>query len=58
MLDRKIDNKKVKNCRCECGNLIAKMTREGVELKCRRCKRIKIIPYTNRVSSEGLQVTG
>jgi hypothetical protein len=26
-------------CRCVCGNLVARVVRDGVELKCRRCKR-------------------
>ena len=30
--------------RCECGNLVAKLTAETVEIKCRRCKRIRVIP--------------
>ena len=30
--------------RCECGNLVAKLTDETVEIKCRRCKRIRVIP--------------
>ena len=30
--------------RCECGNLIAKLTENSVEIKCRRCKRIRVIP--------------
>lgn len=30
--------------RCECGNLVAKLTSNSVEIKCRRCKRIRIIP--------------
>lgn len=30
--------------RCECGNLVAKLTEETVEIKCRRCKRIRVIP--------------
>ena len=30
--------------RCECGNLVAKLTESSVEIKCRRCKRIRIIP--------------
>ena len=32
--------------RCECGQLIAKLRRDGVELKCKRCKRILVIPYS------------
>lgn len=27
------------DCRCTCGSLLARMVPEGVELKCRRCKR-------------------
>jgi phage FluMu protein Com len=32
--------------RCECGQLIAKLRHDGVELKCKRCKRIVVIPYS------------
>jgi phage FluMu protein Com len=31
--------------RCACGNLVAKITREGVEILCRRCKRVHRIPW-------------
>lgn len=31
--------------RCECGQLIAKLRKDGVELKCKRCKRIVLIPF-------------
>ena len=31
--------------RCDCGHLVAKLRRTGVELKCKRCKRIVLIPY-------------
>lgn len=37
--------------RCECGQLIAKLRGNGIELKCKRCKRIVLIPFT---SIEGL----
>jgi len=30
--------------RCECGNLLCKISKDTVEIKCRRCKRIHIIP--------------
>jgi hypothetical protein len=30
--------------RCDCGSLLARWTPEGVELKCRRCKRRVILP--------------
>ena len=34
------------DARCECGQLIARLRNEGVELKCKRCKRIVVIPYS------------
>ncbi len=40
--------------RCECGNLVARLTREGVEIKCRRCKRLVVIV----VDSEQKEVKG
>lgn len=33
------------NIRCPCGSLLARWTNDGVELKCRRCKRQVVIPY-------------
>jgi hypothetical protein len=33
--------------RCECGQLIAKVCGNGLELKCKRCKRIVIIPFSS-----------
>jgi hypothetical protein len=33
--------------RCECGQLIAKVRGCGIELKCKRCKRIVIIPFSS-----------
>lgn len=37
--------KKTENeLRCGCGSLIARLVRDGVEIKCRRCKSIRIIP--------------
>jgi len=32
--------------RCECGQLIAKVVDGGLELKCKRCKRILVIPFS------------
>jgi len=34
------------DARCECGQLIAKLRPDGVELKCKRCKRIVVVPYS------------
>jgi hypothetical protein len=31
-------------CRCLCGNLLARLVEGGVELKCRRCKRTVVVP--------------
>jgi hypothetical protein len=39
-------------CRCFCGSLLARRTPEGVELKCRRCKRTLLIPIPSPESSE------
>ncbi|MFO0706917.1 MAG: hypothetical protein U0412_08685 [Nitrospira sp.] len=33
--------------RCECGQLIAKVRGQGIELKCKRCKRIVVIPFSS-----------
>lgn len=33
-----------KEARCDCGHLVAKLRKEGVELKCKRCKRIVLLP--------------
>ena len=33
--------------RCECGQLIAKVCGQGLELKCKRCKRIIVIPFSS-----------
>jgi phage FluMu protein Com len=40
--------------RCACGSLLARLTAEGVELKCRRCKRLVVV----RWSDEGHRALG
>jgi len=30
--------------RCQCGSLMARVTKAGLELKCRRCKRVVLVP--------------
>jgi len=35
------------DCRCLCGNLLARLVPEGVELKCRRCKRILRLAWSD-----------
>ena len=34
--------------RCACGSLLARLTAEGVELKCRRCKRIVVVRWSDK----------
>jgi hypothetical protein len=31
------------DARCTCGNLLARLTSRGVEVKCRRCKRVTVL---------------
>jgi hypothetical protein len=31
--------------RCTCGSLLARLVPGGVELKCRRCKRIAVLAF-------------
>ncbi len=42
--------KKHRESRCQCGQLVAKLHAEGVEVKCKRCKRIVLVPYEDRKS--------
>ncbi len=43
------------DCRCLCGNLLARVVGDRVELKCRRCKRTLLIPLAvgRRTASAG-----
>ncbi|HEY7166501.1 MAG TPA: hypothetical protein VIB79_18155 [Candidatus Binatia bacterium] len=34
----------VSSIRCGCGNLLARMVGGKIELKCKRCKRIIVVP--------------
>ena len=38
-------------CRCVCGSLVARVVADGVELKCRRCKRklLVAVPLSSRL---------
>jgi len=40
--------------RCECGQLVAKLRTDGVELKCKRCKRIMLIPFATMEDGAGV----
>ena len=37
-------------CRCGCGNLLARMIRDGLELKCRKCKSLVVITHDELVA--------
>jgi phage FluMu protein Com len=39
--------------RCACGSLLAKMTPSGIEIKCRKCKRVQIISYSQLSQETG-----
>ena len=34
--------------RCGCGSLLARVVADGVELKCRRCKRQVVVPFDTK----------
>lgn len=34
-----------RHCRCSCGNLLARLTEHGVEIKCKRCKRLVLVRW-------------
>ena len=34
--------------RCDCGSLLARLVEQGVEIKCRRCKRQVILPIETK----------
>lgn len=36
----------IEDLRCLCGSLVAKVRKDGIELKCRRCKRVALIPFS------------
>jgi len=44
-------------CRCVCGNLVARVVEDGVELKCRRCKRTLLVAIPEgRLSQRGVSL--
>jgi phage FluMu protein Com len=36
-------------CRCSCGAMFARVVREGLEIKCRKCKAIVLITHDELV---------
>jgi hypothetical protein len=43
--------------RCACGSLLARLSAHGVELKCRRCKRVVVIPWSTQAAWHGFDVS-
>jgi hypothetical protein len=42
--------------RCACGSLLARLCARGIELKCRRCKRVVVIPWSTGASWHGVDI--
>ena len=40
--------KRSTSLRCCCGSLLARVVEDGVELKCRRCKRHVVVPLVSK----------
>ena len=38
--------------RCHCGSLLARLVPNGVEIKCRRCKRRVVIPLSREYGKD------
>jgi hypothetical protein len=47
-LKTSVDSNTSAECRCLCGSLVARIVAEGVELKCKRCKRVLIVAFEAR----------
>jgi hypothetical protein len=43
------DRRDPNECRCLCGSLVARRVPDGVEVKCRRCKRTVVLPLLDLV---------
>ena len=41
------------DCRCSCGRLLARLTRDGLEVKCRRCRRVLLIAWADISDADG-----
>lgn len=47
MESQRQDRPDYRDVRCPCGQLIARWTQIGVEIKCKRCRRVVNIPFTS-----------
>jgi phage FluMu protein Com len=43
MVKKGVTDGRLQEERCECGSLLSKVSKDSVEIKCRRCKRIHVI---------------
>ena len=48
------DYSETKSFRCLCGSMLARLVPEGVELKCRRCKRQVIVPLERNKTAKAV----
>jgi len=46
-MDRELGSEEA---RCHCGHLVAILRKTGVELKCKRCKRLLFIPFEEKLT--------
>lgn len=46
------------DCRCSCGRLLARLTRDGLEVKCRRCRRVLLIAWADITDADGALRSG
>jgi len=47
-MSKREEKRPTEDLRCLCGSLVAKIKKEGIELKCRRCKRVALIPFSEK----------
>ena len=45
------DTQQGSELRCLCGSLVARLVAGGVELRCRRCKRLVVVPLQEEGSA-------
>lgn len=42
--------------RCCCGSLLAKLVEGGVQLKCRRCKKVVVVPFDPKDAGDDIKI--
>ncbi|MBI5777145.1 MAG: hypothetical protein HY444_07120 [Nitrospirae bacterium] len=46
------DRSRLDECRCLCGQLLARWVAGGIQLKCKRCRRVMTIPFSRLDATE------